>query len=158
MEKIPIVGIKLSDELVQVNLLNFSEPEDIRFDLPRFLAANRINMKFLSVTCLEGRVQTMCCVAAEHERQVKALVDSKPALKGRVEILPSVGLISLFPHQSSLKVLGLALMAISKADLPLYGMASSLSALTFITSYAGLKEALAYFKHYLDLPSDIEDS
>ena len=68
------------------------------------------------------------------------------------EKYPSVGLLSVFPHQSSLRILGLSLYALGKASLPVYGLASSLSALTFVTDYCSLDGAVAALVSYLEMP------
>jgi hypothetical protein len=65
-----------------------------------------------------------------------------------------VGLISLFPHQFNLKILGLSLFALGVAGLPFYGMASSLSALTLITDYGRLDNAVAALQEHLAAPGE----
>jgi hypothetical protein len=111
-------------------------------------------MPFLSNTYLRQRIQLSCCVAVEDRHRVRNLIDSELELGGDVKFIPSVGLLSVFPHQSSLKILGLSLYAIGKARLPLYGIASSLSALTFITDYIHLDKAAETLEQYLELPSN----
>ena len=154
MEKIKIEGIKLSNELFQVNLRNRSTQENTISQFCQILAANQINIPFLSTTYLGRRMQVSCCVAVEDKSRVRNLFNSEPELGGEVEFTPSVGLLSVFPHQSSLKIFGLSLYAIGKARLPLYGLASSLSALTFITDYLHLDKAAETLEEYLELPSN----
>ncbi|MGD8984069.1 MAG: hypothetical protein PVH99_08340 [Desulfobacteraceae bacterium] len=154
MEKIKIEGIKLSNELFQVNLRNRSNQENTISQFCQILAAHQINIPFFSTTYLDQRIQVSCCVAVEDKHRVRNLIDSEPELGGDVKFMPSVGLLSVFPHQSSLKILGLSLYAIGKARLPLYGLASSLSALTFITDYIHLDKAAATLEQYLELPSN----
>lgn len=152
MEKIKIEGIKLSNELFHVNLRNRSNQQNTISQFCQILAAHQINMPFLSTTCSGRRIQVSCCVAVEDRHRVRNLIDSEPELGGDVKFTPSVGLLSVFPHQSSLKILGLSLYAIGKARLPLYGLASSLSALTFITDYIHLDKAAETLEQYLELP------
>jgi len=154
MESIKIEGIKLSNELVQVNSRNLSNSKNTISHLCRILALNQINMPFLSTTCLDGRMYMSCCVSAEDKIQVKHLIDSEADLRENTELGSAVGLISLFPHQSNLKLLGLSLYAFGKARLPIYGLASSLSALTFVTDYAHLDKAAALLEEYFELPSN----
>jgi hypothetical protein len=154
MEKIPLAGVKLSGELLQVNMSGFSSASDAKLELSRLLSANRVNMPFLSGVCLEDRSQATGCVSVEDEGRARELIRANPKLRDRAEFFPSVGLISLFPHQSSLKTLGLALFALGAAGLPLYGMGSSLSALTLITPYAHLGDAIAALGEHLDVPRE----
>ena len=154
MEKIPIAGVKLSGELLQINISGFSNALDAKLELSRLLSANRINMPFLSGVHLEERSQATGCVAAEDGGRVRELIHADSKLRHRAEFLPSVGLISLFPHQFSLKILGLSLFALGAAGLPLYGMGSSLSALTWITDYAHLDHAVAALQEHLAVPEE----
>ena len=152
MEKIKVEGIKLSNELVNVKLRNLTDSEQSVSNLCRILAANEINIPFMSMSRRGGGKHLSFCVAMEDGPHVEALIESDPPLFNKREFRPAVGLLSLFPHQSSLNVLGLSLTAFSRAKLPLHGMGSSLSALTFITDFARLNEAVATLQEYLAFP------
>jgi aspartokinase len=152
MERIRIEGIKLSNELVLLNSRNISSSMNTINRLCQILAANQINMPFLSTICLHDKLYMSCCVTSEDKFQVKLLIDSEADLRENIKLSSAVGLISIFPHQSSLKLFGLSLYAFGKARLPIYGTASSLSALTFITDYASLDQAAASLEEYFELP------
>ena len=92
------------------------------------------------------------CVNVEDEVQVKNLIHSEADMSKNIEFGSSVGLISLFPHQYSFKLLGLSLYVFGKGRFPIYGLASSLSALTFVTDYALLDKAAATLEEYFELP------
>ena len=154
MEKIPIAGVKLSGELLQFNISGFSNALDAKLELSTLLAANQMNMPFLSGVSLQERSHATGCVTVENEARARALIHGHSKLKLGVEFFPSVGLITLFPHQSSLKILGLSLFALGAAHLPLYGMGSSLSALTLITDYAHLEGALSALEEHLAVPRE----
>jgi hypothetical protein len=147
-----IDGIKLSNELVRINLRSHAGTGATLSVLCRTMASNRINMPFLSTACLGGDFQVSCCVAIEDGPLAKAVLEADAVLKKGLTFVRSVGLLSIFPHRSSLGILGLSLYALGKARLPLYGVASSLSALTFITDYARLEEAAASLEEVLRVP------
>ena len=151
-QKIRINGIKLSHELVQINLLNRCFPPDSRFLFFRLLAQNQINIPFVLATGMGEKIQGSCCVAAEDAKRTKQLVAREPDLKETIEFISSVGALSVFPHQSKLKLLGLCVYILGKVRLPLYGMATSISSLTFITDYLQLDGAASVLLKYLDLP------
>jgi len=153
MKRIRIEGIKLSEELSQVNLLSHPRPQESLSRLCRLLAKNQINMPFLSATCLGRCTQASCCVAMEDRAQVKGLLDADPDLKGYSEIIPSVGLLSIFPHQANLRILGLCLYALGGAGLPVRGMTSSLAPLTLVTDFECLDAAVAALEKHLEMPS-----
>ena len=153
-EKIKVEGIKLSNELVNVKLIDLPDSEQSVSKLCRILAANEINIQFMSMRRMgEGKYLSFC-VAAEDGPRVEALIDSDTAFAKKREFRPAVGLLSLFPHQSSLNILSLSLKAFSRAKLPLHGLGSSLSALTFITDFARLDEAVATLQEHLVFPQD----
>jgi len=151
-KKIRINGIKLSNELVQINLLNGSRAQDFRALFFRRLAQNQINIPFIVVTGMGEKIQGSCCVAAEDANHVEKLVAMEPELKENIEFIPAVGALSIFPHHSKLKLLGLSFYLFGETRLSLYGMASSISSLTFITDYPQLDNAVSALLEYVDLP------
>ena len=152
MEKIRIEGIKLSEELCQVNLVNHPHPQRALSRVCRLFSENRINMPFLAATCRGRDTQTCCCVSLEDRGRALGLLEAEPDLKPNVGVLPSVGLLSVFPHQSSIQLLGVSLVAFGEAGIPVYGVASSLAPITLVTDYARLDEAVAALEEHMELP------
>lgn len=151
-KKIKINGIKLSNELVQINLLNRSLPQDSRALFFQLLAKHQINIPFILNSGMGEKIIGSCCVAAEDVNGIKKVVEGEPKLKENLEFILDVGSLSIFPHYSNLKLLGLSFYLFGKQNLPLYGMASSVSSLTFITDYSRLDEAVFTLLEYMDLP------
>jgi hypothetical protein len=151
-KKIRINGIKLSTELVQINLLNGSLPENTRPLFFRLLSQNQINIPFILLSCMGEKILGSCCVESEDINRIKKVIDKEPNLKENIKFISSVGALSIFPHHSNLKLLGLSFYLLGKQNLPLYGLASSISSLTFITDYSQLDEAVSILLEYMDLP------
>ena len=151
-KKIRINGIKLSTELVQINLLNGSFPQDSRPLFFQLLAQHQINIPFILTSGMGEEIIGSCCVSAEDVRRVKIAVEGEPNLKEYLEFIQGIGTLSIFPHHSKLKLLGLSFYLLGKQHLPLYGMASSISSLTFITDYSQLDNAVSILLEYMDLP------
>jgi hypothetical protein len=151
-KKIRINGIKLSTKLVQINLLNASLPENTRSLFFRLLSLNQINIPFILLTCMGEKILGSCCVGSEDISRIKTVIDKEPALKENIEFISSVGALSIFPHHSNLKLLGLSFYLLGKQNMPLYGLASSISSLTFIMDYSKLDEAVLILLEYMDLP------
>lgn len=151
-KKVRINGIKLSTELVQVNILNLFFPQDSRALFFQFLARYQINIPFILVSGMGEKIIGSCCVAAEDINRIKKIVTGEPKLAENLEFIPGVGTLSIFPHYSNLKLLGLSFFLFGKLSLPVYGMASSISSLTFVTDYSRLDEAVATLLEYMDLP------
>jgi hypothetical protein len=152
MEKIRIGGIRVSDPLLLIEIHNPPGGGDPGHALIGRLAEERINIHFLSAGETDGLHELSCCVQAGAEGQVKALAESEPSLKGRVKLVPSVGLLSLFPHQYRLKILGLSLSALGRDSIPLFGMNTSISSLTFVTDFGCLDRAVDLLENVLEFP------
>jgi aspartokinase len=153
-KKIRINGIKLSTELVQINLLNRSSPREFRPLFFQLLAQHQINIPFVLTSGMGEKIIGSCCVAAEDIHRIKEVVAGESELKENLEFIPGVGTLSIFPHHSNLKLLGLCFYLLDKQHLPMYGMASSISSLTFITDYSQLDKAVSILLECMDLPSN----
>jgi hypothetical protein len=82
------------------------------------------------------------------------VVDSDPDPAKRAEVHEPAGLISIFPLRSSLRTLGMALIALAGARVPIYAFCSSLSALTFVIDHDRLQDALTAFETCFDFPGE----
>ena len=153
-KKVRINGIKLSRELVQINILNGFIPQYAKFLFFQLLAQYQINIPFILISGMGEKIIGSCCVAAEDINRIKEVVAREPILSESLEFVSGVGTLSIFPHYSNLKLLGLSFCVFGKQGLPLYGMASSISSLTFITDYSRLDEAVSTLLEYMDLPSN----
>jgi aspartokinase len=152
--RIRIGGLKLSGELVGLRLFKGSDPEVSIEHLPEVLSKNRVNMPFLTVTGNEHRSRITCCVDAENENQIRKIIHNEPLLRDQVEVLTGVGSLSLFPHKFDLRMVGLCFSALAKAEIPIHGMASSLSSLTFVVDFALLGKAVNALTEFLEFPPD----
>ncbi len=154
IETIPMEGMKVSGDLVRVNVVDASLTEELLMRFIRGLAENRINMTLFIGGEGSGGIRFTCCVAAQDGERVKTLTDPIPDLKACVESSGPVDLLSVFPHRFNLKALGLSLMALGKAQIPFHGFCSSLSALTFITDHTDLDQASAVLQEPFSLHAD----
>lgn len=154
LDKIPIEGIKLSEELFHLSLVKLPEPQKCLSRLCRGFSEKQINMPFIAAACRDEYPCASCCVAIEDLERVVALLAEDRDLKDSVQITESVGLLSVFPHQSSLRFLGISLHALGEAQIPVYGLSSSLAPLTFVIEYACLDKAVEALEKYLVLPAN----
>jgi aspartokinase len=107
------------------------------------LAVAGVNMNLFIGGETKEEIRFACCVAASEEAHIKALMDPNPEFRTGVELTPAVDQLTLFPHRSELKILGLGLTALARARIPLHGFCSSLSAITFVTDHTDLDQAIA---------------
>ena len=112
-------------------------------------------MPFLSNSSREDRgLNITCCVAVEEQDKIDKLLADHEALRSRMELIPSVGIVTIYPRGSDLWILGVIFEAWENANLPLYGCSTSISAISCITDYRHLMTAVSALEPYLILPSD----
>lgn len=146
MNEIQIKGLKISGALCLVRLHNSTSAINW---LPAFcsaMAGSQINLPFISTDRQASGIQAACCVDAKHQMLTKKLVDADPVMKAHVSYIPDVGLMTLFPHQSSLKLFGMSLRTLSRENFRVLAMASSISALTYVLDYSQLDAAAELLK------------
>ncbi len=149
LPKLPVGGLKLSSELVQIRLLpnsGFSVHE-----MFRRLADHRINVTMLSLDATDGELTGIGCIFAEDRVQAEAAL---LPLGAAVNMLSPVGALTVFPHQARMLLIGKILSAMGKNGLPVYGMASSHSALTLTTDYRRLDDAVSAVCRVVSLPEN----
>jgi len=144
-------GLKISDELLLVRLTELPLGSGL---LPTFcskLAVNRINMPFLSTEHSAGGVNVLCCVDAAHQSAVKSLIASEPQFAQQAAFTQGVGLLTLYPHRSSLIFFERSFGALNEKNMRIWGLASSVGALTFILDHNRLDEAAAILRARFEL-------
>jgi aspartokinase len=119
--------------------------------LPRMLgelARAEISMSLFMGGETQEEIRFACCVADSDGARLKA--DPNRDFSTGVKFYAGVDLVALFPHGFDLKRLGLGLAALARAGIPLRGVCSSLSAITFITDHTHSDQAAAALKGYFD--------
>lgn len=146
-QKLPISGIKLSGELVQINFLPAGE-----FTAPRLfhrLAKRRVNLVLVTLDAAGGRLGGACCIAADELPRAQPVLEEAA---GSIGFLSPVGALTVFPHRARYDLLESILSSFARANLPIHAIASSFAALTFITGYDQLDEAVAAVTAVAELP------
>jgi hypothetical protein len=149
LSKLPIGGLKLSSELVQIRLLpdsGFSVTEMLRL-----LADHRINVTMVSLDATDGELTGIGCIFAEDRVPAESALQP---LAAAIDMLSPVGALTIFPHQARLLLIGKILSALGEDGLPVYGMASSHSALTLTTDYRRLDDAVSAVCRIVSLPEN----
>ena len=149
LSKLPIGGLKLSSELVQIRLLpNSGFPVHEMF---RRLADHKINVTMVSLDATDGELTGICCIFEEDRRSAEVALQP---LAAAIDMLSPVGAMTIFPHQARLLLIGKILSALGQDRLPVYGMASSHSALTLTTDYRRLDDAVSAVCRIVSLPDN----
>ncbi len=147
--KLPVGGLKLSGELVQLHL--HPDVGDPAARILGCLADRHINLMLASMDALNGLLSGMCCISAEDRQAAEIALEP---FSGAYTILYPVGALTIFPHRSRLELIGRILTAMNGAGLPIYGMASSFSALCLTTHYLQLDAAVSAVCNVVELPEN----
>jgi aspartokinase len=153
-EKSPLDGMNVRGGLARISVEDPARSGDLAQDFLRLLAQNRVNMNLFITGEGQGRAHVVCCVAGSDGERMRARFSSGSGWMTLTEYHEPVDLVSIFPHRSSMKMLGLALIALAEADVPLQGFCSSLSSLTFMIHHNRLEEACTALKNCFDLPGE----
>lgn len=141
-----IKGIKISGECCLVRLQAAAPMSDLPPRFCHIMAGRRINLPFISMVHRAGGSRVACCVDAAQQAEVQQALDAHPTVKAHVSYTPGIGLLTLFPHRSSLTLLGLSLRALAGADIRVLELASSIGALTYVLDHSKLDQAADVLK------------
>jgi aspartokinase len=157
MEKLKIGGLKQSLELCQFDLRGSDSSEEIASGVSKLLASQEINMELLTYYPNKNRChQFTFCISHDKFSTASRILDKEGFLPMGWEINSRghVGTITIFPHQSAIKILGIILASWAAQLIPIHGIASSLSALSFVTDYHLIDKATEVIQDLFQLPDD----
>lgn len=152
--RIRIGGIKLSPELVQFSFSRQSGQGKQLSAILKAVAGQSINIPFLSLSSSPPRSSISLCVAAENHVLVRTLIEYHLQQGQQIHSFPEVGTISLFPHRYSFELLGKIISCMTETAIPIYGICSSISALTIVTYYNRQEDAVSALESFIELPAN----
>ena len=157
MEKLKIGGLKQSLELCQFDLRGVHSSEEIAPRVSKLLLSQKINMEFITHSIHRNNYhQLTFCISQDKFSPALEILKKEDSLPIGWEIHDRghVGIITIFPHQSALKILGVIMISWTSQSIPIYGIATSLSAISFITDYQLIDKALGVVQDLFQLPED----
>lgn len=155
-EHLSINGLKLSDPLIVVRVDEGGQAVGRLTRLCRLLAENEVNLAFMTWAGASlDRQPILCCIDPKDQVAAAQWIDRTDDLRGQVRFGGTVGLITFYPHHSSLKLMGLALELFSRSGIVVHGLASSISALSFVVDFDRLEEAGRLLSDHFELPENV---
>lgn len=140
---------------MQINLPVQSSENGILHVLFGRLTRLEINLPFMCQGVTTGGTHTSLCMSAGDFPTVAALIEEVLGqLDSGPDIIPSVGTLTVFPHQSSLKILGTVLSLFGQHNLPVHGLCTSISALAVNTDYQLLDRGAEVLQTVFRLPDN----
>ena len=140
-----ISGILQRADLKAFSIASIVETSNVGTVLQR-LAAHRINIEFVNqIPHKNGSIDVILCVDKKDVQSTHALLEEirTPMCAGEISPLGGVGILSLFPHREHAAIAGMIMQTLSDAHIPLFAMASSLSAISCVIQEEQILEALS---------------
>jgi len=157
MEKLKIGGLKQSLELCQFDLRGPDSSEEIASRVSKLLISQKINMEFITYYPNRNSYhQLSFCISQDKFFTASEILKKEGFLPISWEISSRghVGIITIFPHQSAIKILGVIMVSWAEKSIPVYGIATSLSAISFVTDYHLIGKAIKNIQDLFQLPED----
>lgn len=140
-----INGILQRADLKAFSLASIVETGNVATVLQR-LAEHRINIEFVNqIPHKNGSIDVILCVDKKDVQSTHALLEEirTTMCAGEISPLGGVGILSLFPHREHAVIAGMIMQTLSDAHIPLFAMASSLSAISCVIEEKQILEALS---------------
>ncbi len=153
-DKIAINGLKISEALIPMWVSTSQGTHDSVSKVCRMLAGLQVNLAYMTTSGIGSPQPAICCIDPEDQAKVEAWLVQDAQLSALVKFGHPVGLLSLFPHQANLKLLGTALTSLNDGGVTIHGLASSISALTFIVDFDDLEKAATILQNCMSLPQE----
>jgi aspartokinase len=157
MEKVKLGGLKQSLELCQFDLRGPDSPEKIVPGVCKLLASRKINIAFLTYSQPNNQCHQLTICPHQYDFvRTSTVLNDRGTLAGGWEIQARehVGILTIFPHRSPIKILGLVMVSWAAQSIPLHGIATSLSAISFITDYHTIDKGIEVVQELFQLPED----
>jgi len=140
-----ISGILQRADLNAFTLTSIVAAREVGTVLQR-LAEHRINIEFINqIPHKNGSIDVILCVDKKDVQSTHAILEEIKTTLCVEEISPlgEVGILSLFPHREHAAISGIIMHTLSDAHIPLFAMASSLSAISCVIQEEQILEALS---------------
>ncbi len=153
-QKVRIGGIKFSEELIQVTVAQKSPDDPSICRLLHLIAEKNINIPFLCHSVFTRTPETIFCVESAEFNAIRHILKAAAFPDEHINIIPSVGTLTLFPHRNELKLLGLIIDLFSNWDFPVYSFSTSISAIALNTNFLLLDTIAEKLQAVLLLPDN----
>jgi hypothetical protein len=153
-EKTRIGGIKFSEELIHCAVLcRTSQKQELAL-LLNLIAKKSVSLPFYTSSVADGLLTANFCAHSNELKTLEKIVSSTPLSSTDIQITPSVGLLTLFPHRNSLLLVGKIVQLMADFHFPLYSFSTSISALAVNTAYEKLDELSEKLQTLVELPEN----
>lgn len=153
VDTVSIGGIKLSEELVQVDIFGGPVPDDNLLNLLEQVSSAKINIPHLHQGRAGREVCTSLCLSSiDHQRLQVAIAREMSSVRWRTKL--SIATLSLFPHRFDIGFFGRLMECFQEHGIPLHGLTSSISALIVHTDFIQIDKAAEMVQTFAQLPEN----
>ncbi len=153
MEKRLISGILQRADLGAFRVSSIAKSGDVGIIFQK-LAEERVNIEFVNQIPLKNDcIDVILCVDKKDTQSTRALLEEvKIIIKARdISSLNAVGILSLFPHREHAVISGTIMQTLSDAQITLFAMASSLSAISCVIKEEQVSNTLSLLSRQFGL-------
>jgi aspartokinase len=157
MEKLKVGGLKRSLELCQFDLRGRESSEKTVSKISKLLASQKCNIEFLTYNPKSNRSpQLTLCVSQDQSSRTSEILKKDGMLPPgwHMTCREHVGILTVFPHHSATQILAVIMVSWGRQSIPVYGIATSLSAISFVTDYHIIDTAVEAIQDSLQLPEN----
>ena len=157
MERLKIGGVKLSVEFCHFELRGSDPPQKTASTVSKALASEKINIEFLTYnSSKDGVYQISICVNQDKFYSTSKIFQKKGCLPVNWEVSSreKIGMVTIFPYHSALAILGVIMATWGGNAMPIYGVATSLSAISFLTDFQAIDKAVEVIESSFQLPDN----
>jgi len=157
MENLKVGGLKQSLELCQFDLRGPDSSEKTVSKISKLLASQNSNIEFLTYNPNSNKYhQLTLCVSQDKFSSTSKILRKDGSLPTGWQITwrEHVGILTIFPHHSPIKILGVIMVSWGAQSIPIHGIATSLSAISFVTDYHCIDKAVEAIQHSFQLPEN----
>lgn len=153
-EKIPIGGIKFSEERIHYTISCLNNSEATINDFLQQIHNKQINIPFLAHAALDHSKKTCFCVSAQDGPLIDELIDTSKNIPFEITTQHQVGSVTIFPHKKDLTFIAIIMGLLESLPLPVYSSCTSISAYVFNTNCAGLQTIASELTEIFALPEN----
>jgi aspartokinase len=157
MDRLKIGGLKISFALCQFELKGMEPPQKILSNISKALSTEKINIEFLTYNSANsGPYHISLCVNQNNFYSTSKIFQRNDLLPLNWEVIPreGIGMVTIFPYDSALAILAVIMVSWGKNSIPIYGVATSLSAVSFLTDFQAIDKAVEVIQASFQLPGN----
>lgn len=153
-EKIPIGGIKFSEERVHYAISCLSDNQvTIKYFL-QHIHNKQINIPFLAHASLIDSNKTCFCVSKKDSSLIAKIIKTSSDITSNITTQQQVTSVTIFPHKKDLTFIAIIMSLLESLPIPVYSSCTSISAYVFNTNSDALQTIASEFTDIFALPEN----